>query len=237
MVRYAEYTTAEKSPIKRWSHSTRFRVALAVLQPLDSQSLLDFGTADALMIKLVKATHPAVACVGYDPHMDEGAGDVSAEFRDVELVTDIGALAGRRFDIVTCFETLEHFTTRAANERVDEIVGLAKPDGRIVVSVPIEIGPASLFKNVVRAAIGKPHPGTTVASVMASLFYRPVERPAEKAGGYIPSHVGFDYRVVPGLFAARGWHCVRTHYSPLGGAGPLFNSQALFEFRRREGLS
>jgi len=155
-----------------------------------------------------------------------------AAYPDVELATSLTALVGRKFDIVTCFETLEHFGPQVVQLRVDEIIALAKPEGRVVVSVPIEIGPASLFKSAVRAAIGKPHPGTSAAGVLAGLFAQPVRRPAEKAGGYISSHIGFDYRTIPGLFSARGWQRDRTLYSPVGLAGPLFNSQVLFVFKR-----
>jgi len=234
MTRYAEFTRSGKSAIRRWSHATRFQVALRALQRLDCQSLIDFGTADAEMIRIVKQAHPGVACVGYDPHLDEGASDVVMAYPDVELVSTLAALAGRRFDVVTCFETLEHFSPEGVNVRVDEIVALAKPEGKVVVSVPIEIGPASLFKNAVRAAIGKPHPGTTANGILASFFALPVPRPAEKAGGYISSHIGFDYRTIPGLFAARGWQRNHTVYSPVGAAGPLFNSQAIFVFTRGE---
>lgn len=232
MVRYADYTTSESSAIKRWSHNTRFRVALSTLGDLEQQSLLDYGTADAQMLRIVKESHPDVTCVGYDPHLDEGAAEVVALYPDVEVTERLGALSGRQFDIVTCFETLEHFTDDALNDRVDEIVALVRPDGEIVVSVPIEIGPASVFKNVVRAVSGKRHPGTTMPVVLASLFGAAVRRPAAKAGGYISSHIGFDYRVIPGLFEKRGWKLKRTGYSPVGPLGPLFNSQALFVFNR-----
>jgi len=103
-----------------------------------------------------------------------------------------------------------------------------------VISVPIEIGPASLFKNAVRVQMGKVHPGTTLAKVVQSTLYqRNLGRSAADTGGYINSHVGFDYRSLLPLLEKRNFRLMQTSFSPLAGfATDAVNSQIFLRFLR-----
>jgi SAM-dependent methyltransferase len=231
---YSSLTINSPNPVKRWSHRTRFKVALGIIDPQPNDSILDYGTGDAFTLKLIKEAQPSAKCIGYDPFMDPEAHEVKAKYPDIELLTDIAPLEGQSFAKVLCFETLEHFDGRFLETRLDELTGLVAPQGCLVISVPIEIGPASLFKNVVRVQMGKVHPGTTFTKVVQSTLYqRNVGRSAADTGGYINSHVGFDYRSLLPKLEKRNFRLMQTSFSPLAGfATDAVNSQIFLRFLR-----
>ena len=59
-----------------------------------------------------------------------------------------------RRDVITCMEVLEHCLEPERLRVLDELAGLARPAGRVVISVPIEIGPSLAAKQLARALAG-----------------------------------------------------------------------------------
>src|SRR5262249_29996966 len=64
---------------------------------------------------------------------------------------DLEADEARTFDVVTCMETLEHCVDRERVRVLDDLKRFVRPAGRVVISVPIEVGPALLGKQLFRA--------------------------------------------------------------------------------------
>jgi hypothetical protein len=110
---------------------------------------------------------------------------------------------------------------------VENIVAAVRPGGRILISVPIEIGPSVVLKTIVRAAVHAPHENTTLANTIWSAFGRTDQIVRRAEDGFIASHVGFDWRAVRGQLRRRGLHEVRLIFSPFGPLGALLNSQVM----------
>jgi 2-polyprenyl-3-methyl-5-hydroxy-6-metoxy-1,4-benzoquinol methylase len=231
---YALDTIDHRNPIKRWSHRARFELALRIIDPQPGETIFDYGTGDAYLLRRIKERSPLTRCVGYDPSMDKGASSVVADYPDVQLLSNLESVKDAVFPKVTCFETLEHFHGSYLDARIDELANLAAPGGMIVVSVPIEVGPASLLKNIVRAQIGGLHAGITLAKIMASAWYsRRVERGAPASpDGFINSHFGFNYRIIPPAFERRGFRLAGMRFSPFPVQTDLVNSQVFFRFTK-----
>ena len=231
---YAALTIGSRNPLKRFSHRRRFDTAMRLVALRDAETVLDYGTGDGYLLGLFKAQAPRSRVAGYDPFPDAGIRDVLLRHPDIAFSRDLDSFRGQRFAKVCCFETLEHFEGANLRRHVGALDALTAPGGRIHVSVPIEIGPPALVKNLVRAAIGKAHQSTTLANVLNAALYRPnaVQRAQEDAGGYIQSHVGFDHRAIPAAFAEFGFRPSLRVFAPLGG-GAACNSQVFFVFERR----
>lgn len=127
---------------------------------------------------------------------------------------------------MTCLEVFEHLSPTMVDFVVGDLYRLLAPGGRLVVSVPVEIGPVSLLENAVRFATGTLHPGTTPHAVVLSAFgmTRSIQR--------VDGHIGFDYRAVPRIFASAGFSLDKRLVTPVGILGALANSQVHYRFTR-----
>jgi 2-polyprenyl-3-methyl-5-hydroxy-6-metoxy-1,4-benzoquinol methylase len=231
------------SAVVAWSHGSRFRLAAALATERAGGRLLDYGCGDGTFVAL---THGAFSqAVGADvdaaqivdcrrrlAHLDGVSFIVTATLDAAEY--------GHAFDVVTCMEVLEH-TTDAERVRVlDSLVRLARPDGRIVISVPIEIGPALVGKQLFRAiAAWRGHgdyrhretytPGEMIAAALARPnLARAVYTVDGPEGRYTYcGHKGFDWRVLEREVGER-MTIERRLFSPMPALGALLNSQVWF---------
>lgn len=211
-VDYAALTVAHKSAIKRWSHRARFRRAIELLALGPGLTWVDYGCGDGHLLQMEGRG------IGYEPVMTQPRPDYSDRNA---LLRDWRGLCDR----VSCLEVLEHLHGHVLSTAVADIRALLRPDGRAVVSVPLEIGLSALGKGTTRWLVNAAHGGTTVSTVARSTLGLPVPRVDQN--GYVESHVGFDHRALLAVFRDAGLVVTRRAYSPLP-LGPLINSQVFF---------
>jgi 2-polyprenyl-3-methyl-5-hydroxy-6-metoxy-1,4-benzoquinol methylase len=225
---YDAQTINSRSSLKRWSHSRRFHLACRALAPRVGDRILDYGTGDATLLRLLHARTPGASLVGFEPMMTtEAASNAPAGAR---IVASPLGLAD--FDKVACLEVLEHLDGSILSTAIDNLVAAARPGGLILVSVPIEVGPSVLAKNIVRAAAGALHENMTVANTILSALGRTSQITRKAENGFISSHVGFDWRALRENLLRRGLRENKIIYSPFGSLGPLVNSQVMMIFQR-----
>src|SRR5262249_44500087 len=58
-----------------------------------------------------------------------------------------------RHDVVMCMEVLEHCPNDVQPHVIDDLAPACSPRGRVIISVPIEIGPALAAKQAARACV------------------------------------------------------------------------------------
>jgi 2-polyprenyl-3-methyl-5-hydroxy-6-metoxy-1,4-benzoquinol methylase len=220
---YDAQTIRSPSSLKRWSHTTRFQLACQLLAPRDGERILDYGTGDATLLRALHAAAPAASLVGFEPIMTQEAAANAPP--GAQIVGSPTGLSG--FDKVACLEVLEHLEGAMLETAVDNIVGAARPGGRILISVPIEIGPSVVLKTIVRAAVRAPHENTTLANTISSALGRTGQIVRRAEDGFIASHVGFDWRALRARLCRRGLHEIRLIFSPIGPLGPVLNSQVM----------
>lgn len=209
--------------VKRWSHARRFELACRLLAPRAGERILDYGAGDATLLRALHAAAPEASLVGFEPVMTREAAANAPPGSEI-----IGSATGlANFDKVACLEVLEHLDREALQTAVENIARAARPGGLILISVPIEIGPSVLFKTVVRAAAGGLHENTTLPNTLLSAFGRTERIQRRSEDGFIPSHVGFDWRNLRAELRDRGLREVGLTFSPFAALGHLFNSQAI----------
>src|SRR5262249_14491477 len=127
----------------------------------------------------------------------------------VEASSLAGSVHADGYDVVTCMEVLEHCTDPERVRVLDELRRRTLPTGLIVISVPIEIGPALVGKQFFRAvAAWRGHgdyrhretysPGELLAAALARRNLARAEYSVDTPQGPLQycGHKGFDWRVL-----------------------------------------
>jgi SAM-dependent methyltransferase len=241
---YARKQLGCKSWIISWSHGARFRTAARLVGTHPGDKLLDYGCGDGTFLGLV--ADKFAACVGTDVAADQ-IEDCTKRFQAVQnlrfcMVSQLaepGHAAGYR--VVTCMETLEHCTEPVVDEVLKDLNRLAAPDGTIVISVPVEIGPTFLFKYVIRKIAAwrglgdyRYYESYSLRNGLRMLFASSrtdVSRPVYgRPGEEYHSHYGFNWRRLRRQ-VSQALIVERTLFSPLGLLGGWVSSQAWFVCR------
>jgi 2-polyprenyl-3-methyl-5-hydroxy-6-metoxy-1,4-benzoquinol methylase len=230
-------------PVVAWSHGSRFALAARLAAEQRGGRLLDYGCGDGTFVAL---THGMFAeAVGAD--VDEPQlQDCRRRFGNLSAVRFVatglldGSAHDATYDVVTCMEVLEHCVDAERRRVLGQLARLCRPGGRIIISVPIEIGPSVAGKQLFRAlaafrGLGDyRHRETYSAAELArAVLARPdlarAEYEVESAHGprRYCGHKGFDWRVLQREVAER-FTVRRRLCSPLPMLGPLLNSQVWF---------
>lgn len=141
--------TYKDRSLRNWPHRMRLKEIQAVIR---RESLADNGNltyADVgcgtgyLTGILAELLQPSEVC-GFDhsEHLEvarENFPSFRFEFMQLDEPSDVG-----QFDLVTCFETLEHVGNTSI--AIDNLLKTTKRGGTLLITVPIEIGPVGLFK-------------------------------------------------------------------------------------------
>lgn len=227
---YGDHVERAPNILMRWSHGSRFRVALDMLAPRPGEWIADIGAGAGTFLAMVAARIGPETLMGLEVWPDHFNEAVARLGPSIRLVSRFDDLPKAAFDKVTCLETLEHVVDVPA--LLHDIAGLLRPGGRLIVSVPIEVGPVSLVKNVVRAAQGGAHENATLAAVANAFFYRASAISRKGDGRSIGSHVGFDHRKLGDAFRSAGFTIDRRGYGPTPFRTHLVNSQVYYDLSK-----
>jgi 2-polyprenyl-3-methyl-5-hydroxy-6-metoxy-1,4-benzoquinol methylase len=148
------------------------------------------------------------------------------------------------FDVVVCTEVLEHCTSDTVDEVVSELRRLVSPRGIAIVSVPIEIGPSLLVKQLVRAIAGWRRLGDYQyseryrASELLHMAFggRSAEIPREAYRTSFSAnqqhefhgHKGFNWHRLQRRIESGGFTIRETRFSPIEPFRGFLNSQVWF---------
>src|SRR5206468_151765 len=129
----------------------------ALAEPHAGRPLLDYGCGDGSCLALVQDLFPEAAGADLDAKQTAERARRLADLARLSLIhTD--ELHHPRYEhpfgLVTCMEVLEHCTAEQVEEVLAQFRRLVAPGGAVLVSVPIEIGPTLLAKEVVRTVAG-----------------------------------------------------------------------------------
>lgn len=226
-----------ESGVIAWSHRSRFETGLRLVGPAPGR-LLDYGFGDGTFLALASGRvregwGADIAANQVAEAQSRLAGFTNLRFCTVAALAD-PALDGT-FDVVTCMETLEHCTAPVVEIVLNDLARLVKPDGRVVISVPIEIGPTFPAKLLIRKLAAwrglsdyRYYESYSLAAAAKMLFATKsttLERPVY-GGPDAPSHshYGFNWRALRERVRA---HLTvdRTLFSPLGFLGGWVSSQ------------
>lgn len=242
---YARKQLSGRAGLIGWSHERRFRTARAMVAPFAGGRLLDYGCGDGTFLAQVSDLFPASVGAEIDPVL---VADAAQRFDAIPGITFVhtGALANEpavSFGVLTCMEVLEHCTADVVERVLDELRRLAAPGAAVIISVPVETGPALLVKAAARAVAGwrgisgyqdreRYTPGELARMVLAP-GQDGIERPvyesqfSDGAPNRYYGHKGFNWRHLARRIECR-FTIERTRFSPVPFLGAALNAQAWF---------
>ncbi len=248
---YAQKQIFSKDRFVAWSHSSRFLRARGLVAPLAGGKLLDYGCGDGTFLAKISDLFP-----------DATGADCSLQHTEdnIERLGSLASLAfihspdldearyDHTFDVVTCMEVLEHCTVENVEEILDLFRRVIKPDGTLIINVPIEIGPSLVGKEMVRTVAGwrkigdyahkeRYRAGELAKMVFAgpsSTISREPMPSAAKEGGveFYHLHKGFNWKALKPRIEER-FVLERPSFTPMGWSRGLLSSQVWFVGRPR----
>ena len=238
---YARKQLFSRSAIVAWSHRSRFRFARKIVEPYAGQRLLDYGCGDGTFLAEVCDLFPNATGGDIDSGQNDDCRKRFAARPAISFLSiaelEQPAHCGS-YNIVTCMEVLEHCPPATTERVIGDLRRLVAPGGTVVISVPIEIGPTLLGKQMIRTISGWRSIGDykfreryTVAELTTMLLadeWTAIERPIYSASdGAQPfhGHKGFNWRALrcrlQDTFEIR-----ETRFSPLEFLRGYLSSQA-----------
>jgi SAM-dependent methyltransferase len=210
--------------------------------------VLDLGCGDGTFLAmLMKEARAPAHGVGAEI-TDDLVNDCNDRLGDVPNLSFVStseldtAEHEHAYDGVFCMEVLEHVINE--DSVLDQLRRLVAPSGKILLSVPVEIGFPLLVKQTARRVAGwmgvGDYPGTTPYSVrelLAGLFAgrsQHVERPVHIAenGEEFHDHKGFNWKLLREKLNAQ-FEIEQTTSSPISWLPPHLGSQCWFLIRPR----
>jgi len=226
---YLKQTINNKSIIKKFSHRKRFKVATKLFNLKANESILDYGTGNGYLLITLAELYPESNIYGYEP-IDSMFKELQVEIinsglKNIQVVDNLEEVGNMSFDFVSCFEVLEHFSDSTLQNHILAIKNLVSNTGEIVISVPIETGLSSIFKNSVRFFVKQQHGNSSFKNIIRSVFSLPINRNDTE---YINSHIGFNYKNLEQVFKNERLQLKSKHYSPFKFLYGMLNSQVFY---------
>lgn len=224
-----------------WSHASRFVKAVQLIGNNRVSKLMDYGCGDGTMLTMI--SERADECWGADIAEDQ-LQDCRLRLGNLANTHFCSVLGIQKpkfegaFDVVLCMETLEHCVEESASQVIDDLAFLCSPNGRVIISVPIEIGPSFLLKQSIRKVAAwrglsdyKYYEKYSIRNGLRMIFATSntvFERPAYgPEGSKSLSHYGFNWKVMRQK-VANVMDIERVTFSPLASLAGLVSSQAWF---------
>jgi 2-polyprenyl-3-methyl-5-hydroxy-6-metoxy-1,4-benzoquinol methylase len=227
--KYDEHTIHSPIPFVRYAQQSRIVKCIQYISRMlnESEKILDYGCGTGVFMSILNKIKPC-SIIGYEPYMEEKYEEKSLIYSEYNDILQFAS-----FDVITVFEVIEHLSDMQFDEfllRADEL--LPRNKGTIFVSVPIEIGPVLIPKEIYRILTKRKIEYRTLEYLKAAFLGIPGERPENSPHGY-GSHKGFDFRQLLGQFQSKGWDVTILGYGPLPFNWWYGNSQIFFKAVRK----
>jgi 2-polyprenyl-3-methyl-5-hydroxy-6-metoxy-1,4-benzoquinol methylase len=243
---YARKQIFSRNRILQWSHRSRYEMARRIVTPYAGGNLLDYGCGDATFLAMVHDLFPRATGAEIDRAQVDECRNRLRDFPGIKFVltTDLARPEHQgAYDVVLCTEVLEHCLDSAVDAALDDFSRIVSPTGTVVISVPVEIGPALALKQLVRAIAAWQSLGgyehrekyslAEFSTMLTANEHTRIERPiysnpiAPGLERKHHGHKGFNWRALEAKLRHR--FAIRKIYrSPLDGAGKWFASQIWF---------
>lgn len=235
-VSYASYTYRHPNLIVRFPHLRRLRLLAGVIGQRPPRRWLDYGAGDGEVYRHYAEHRGAVSAVLYEPAAEifDQAVDNVGMGPPHALVRDLGEIEGQ-FDLITAFEVLEHLPLPERIRFYQFAAAHLAPGGRIILEVPVEIGPILLLKEWGRSALKGRVSEYSRKELLAAAFLGKVEDSFDRYNPrdertMIHLHHGFDIRRFVREIERIG-RVIAVRNSPLGVLPSWLNQCQIMEFR------
>jgi 2-polyprenyl-3-methyl-5-hydroxy-6-metoxy-1,4-benzoquinol methylase len=222
-----DHSLTYRGGLRNLPHRRRLRAILAALARGGSpavESFADVGCSNGYVTAILRQRLAPARTVGFDhveEHLSRGRREhPEIEFRTIDLNRPLPD-GHETFDLVTCFETLEH--VGRLDQAIANLSALTRPGGTLLITTPIESGPRGLLKFLIKVGVfryslrelpAQPH---RFARYLAALVAnRSIASFRDERNGW-GTHFGFDWREVERILHARGarfesWSALTTRF-------------------------
>lgn len=212
-------------------HITRAVVLKRVVKNLDLASspvYADVGCSNGYLTNQVAEIIHARSATGFDHSKDHLAVARKTyphlAFREINLndPTDLRLNA----DFITCLETIEHVGDMPA--AVSNLKAMLSPKGKLLLTVPIEIGPRGIIKYILKTrlynySLNELSPDMDIQARYKAALYsgERIDQFRDERDGW-GTHFGFDYRTLEEILRERfqnvqAWNFATSRFFLLSG--------------------
>lgn len=201
--------------LKNLPHRLRLKAIFSLLDarmPSGNVRYADFGCSNGYITDIIARRYSIESAYGFD-YEQEHVATAREQYPQIEFNTvnlNLPESSGS-FDLVTCFETLEHVGD--LENALSHLLASTEKGGLLFVSTPIEIGLPGLVKFVAKNLVYRSRyqsdlnelvgEGIGLKYLKALLLNRDISVFREKRQRWA-THYGFDYRVVNQFLEDRG---------------------------------
>lgn len=232
-----------------WSHRSRFELGRHLVSRFRGGTLLDYGCGDGTFLGLVADMFTKAVGADVGDQSLESCRRRFAERPELSFVRidQLGPEHDGQYDVVTCMEVLEHCIPESIDFALTTMRRLVSPRGRIIISVPIEIGPSLLLKETLRTVAAWRNLGdykykeryrpAELARMVFATAGTSIQRnrgPMNDAGGpdVFYGHKGFNWRTFRKELE-RSFEVEQPRFSPLPVFAGFLSSQVWFVCKPR----
>ena len=233
---YSQRLLQQGNSLTRLAHRSRFDAVLNIISNQQYNQAIDYGCGDGWLLRTACERGIVTSGIGIDiePQMLSACQnnfDKIPGFKfchPQEMPTQI---APKSCDLVFCTETLEHVGN--PEEVLNSILPYCQPRAKVVISVPIEVGPSLIFKQIGRYFANlKGNYGYERYQInelfSAAILWDASQFPSSHS---IPTnhraHKGFDYRKLSTILKEK-INIEKQFFSPFPWLGNLLNSTVIF---------
>ncbi|PUZ28118.1 hypothetical protein DCC81_01145 [Chitinophaga parva] len=203
--------TYKKKSLKSLPHRYRLKVIFGQLDRFSIKDDLfaDVGCSNGFITNLITKKYAVKKPVGLE-YVEEHVlaarkSYPHIRFDQINLNNDLPVKFKCQFDVITCFETLEHVGNLP--QAISNLIEMGKSDARILITVPIEIGPWGITKYLLKRNVYKGYTLQELGVVKSRNYFSDLLRGKDISVYRDPSrpgwgtHFGFDYRRIDKLLA------------------------------------
>ena len=182
-------------------HILRLKKHISILKKFNDKSFnsySDYGCSNGFITNIISKQIKSTKTVGFDHSQNlELATKEYPEYEFKFCDLNIPNTCNEKFDLVTCFETLEH--VGCIFNGIDNLINSISKNGILIISVPIETGLIGLLKFSIkrifykdRYTLKKPE----LSYLKALLLNKDISGFRDPDQTHYGPHLGFDYRVI-----------------------------------------
>lgn len=162
----------------------------------DNYTMFELGCFDCRSLGFLPKPR---SYVGADAGWEGGINDAQMSFVAkpwIELVVaqsshDLAPYEGRRFDYTVAMETLEHIPNAVLKGYIEFLARVTKK--RLILTVPVEVGPVFLAKHIAKRSFPHLEGGDTSTYTLKEVYWA-TRGKVQHVERY--EHKGFDYRML-----------------------------------------
>lgn len=209
-----DHSLTYRGGLRNLPHRRRLRAIVAALRRDGAPAIgayADVGCSNGYVTAILQQHLQPARTVGFDhmeSHLERGRREhPHIEFRLIDLNRPLPP-GHETFDLVTCFETLEH--VGRLDQAIVNLLALTRSGGTLFITIPIESGPRGLAKFLLKVGLFRysldelpPRPKRFWRYLGALAADRNLSSFRDERDGW-GTHFGFDWREVERILRANG---------------------------------